>query len=305
MLLLLKNKFIGVSKMSAIGKIIQNKANELRQQYNLGNYCGRNIFDVIEKLVIDGNNPLFFRLPFQNNELAGFVGYKKNRFAIYTNINKNLGYEIFTAAHEIYHIIENSLTVKEEIVIQEKINKDKAAETDYSEILADIFAAELLMPEKDIVKEYNRLLDKYRLPYADESIIIILQQMYFVEYKAVTKRLREIKKIDFDEQNEAQLNQILLQKNELSKLTKRLGYTNDLNEPSRNRVYLPKLILTMIKENYDNLLINYDDLTVLFSYCNAIPEDFGYEEDEELTDAAKTLEAKLKVKLGSDCFGKK
>ncbi|ODA43032.1 ImmA/IrrE family metallo-endopeptidase [Desulfosporosinus sp. BG] len=287
--------------MNGIEKIIQDKANMLRLQYNLGNYCGRSIFDIIEKLEIENNNPLLFRLPFKNDELAGFVGYKNNIFTIYTNTNKTLGYEIFTAAHEIYHIIENGLVVKEQVIIQESFSKEQEEKTESSEILADIFAAELLMPEKDIKKEYHRLINKYGLSSADESIIVMLQQIYFVEYKAVTKRLREIGAENYDEGTEYKLNQILLQKNGLVQHTKRLGYSNDLNEPSKTKVYLPRVILTMIEENYKSSLTSYDDLTVLFNYAGSDPEDFGYEENEELTDVAKELEAKL----GSDRFGKK
>jgi len=291
--------------MSGLEKIIHDKANSLRQQYHLGNYCGRSIFDIIEKLEIEGNNPLLFRLPFKNDELAGFVGYKYNRFAVYTNTNKTLGYEIFTAAHEIYHIIENGLTVKDQVIIQESIKRDGDKKAESSELLADIFAAELLMPEDDIRIEYRRLLSKYGLSIADESIIVMLQQIYFVEYKAVTKRLREIDVDCYNEESETRLNQILLQNNGLSQLTKRLGYTNDLNEPSKTKAYLPKVILTMVEENYKSSLVSYDDLVVLFSYAGANAEDFGYEEDEELSDAAKALEKNLKAKLGSDRFGKK
>jgi len=64
------------------------------------------------------------------------------------------------------------------------------------------------------------------------------------------------------------------------------------------------VILTMIEENYKSSLITYDDLVVLFSYAGVNPEDFGYEEDEELSDAAKALGKKLKARLGSDRFGK-
>ena len=292
--LLLKSKYTEVSNMNVIKKMIQDKANLLRKQYNLGNDCGRSIFDIIEKLELEGNNPLLFRLPFKNNELAGFVGYKHNRFAVYTNTNRTLGYEIFTAAHEIYHIIENGLTLKEQVVIQESIWKDESKKPENSEILADIFAAELLMSEKDIIKEYNRLLNKYGLSIPDESIIVMLQNIYFVEYKAVTKRLREIGVDNYNEETEDSLNQILLQKNGLSQLTKRLGYSNDLNEPSKTKVYLPKVVLTMVEENYKGSSTSYDDLAVLFCYAGVIPEDFGYEEDEELSDAAKALEIKLK-----------
>lgn len=291
--------------MNGIERIIQDRVNLLRQQYNLGNYCGCSIFDIIEKLEIENNNPLLFRLPFKNDELAGFVGYKNNRFAIYTNTNKTLGYEIFTAAHEIYHIIENRLAVKEQVVLQESISKEDEDKIESSEVLADTFAAELLMPEKDIKMEYNRLLSKYGLSSADESIIVMLQHIYSVEYKAVSKRLKEICADNYNQDTETKLNQILLKKNALSQITKRLGYSGELNEPSKTKVYLPKVILTMVEENYKRNLTSYDDLAVVFSYAGVNPEEFGYEENEELAESAKELEAKLKTKLGSDRFGKK
>lgn len=284
--------------MNEYNNIIKNRIRELRQQYSLGNYCGRSIFDFIEKFETDRANIVLFRLPFENNNLAGFVGYKNNRFSIYTNTNKVLGYEIFTAAHEIFHIIENSTTIKENVILQENISNDGHKNTDeISDILADMFAAELLMPEDDVVKEYNRLLDKNMLKRPNESIIIMLQQEYYVEYKAMTKRLKEIESIEFDNHMEDELNKILSSEKELMNLTKKLGYSNDINKPSINKVYLPKLFLKMTEENYKNSLINFDDLTVLFSYCNLEPQDFGYEE-EELTDEAKALEARLKAELG-------
>jgi Zn-dependent peptidase ImmA (M78 family) len=283
--------------MNEYNNIIKNKIKELRQQYNLGNYCGRSIFDFIEKFETDGGNIVLFRLPFKNNNLAGFVGYKNNRFSIYTNTNKTLGYEIFTAAHEVFHIIENSTVIKENVILEENISDDEYEKGEISDILADMFAAELLMPEEDVIKEYNRLLDKNMLKKPNESIVIMLQQQYYVEYKAMTKRLKEIKDIEFDNYMEDELNKILCNENKLMSLTKKLGYSNDINKPSINKVYLPKLFLKMTEENYKNLSTNFDDLTVLFSYCNLSPQDFGYEEDE-LTDEAKALEAKLKAELG-------
>lgn len=299
--LLLRNKFIGVSNvnnnMNEYTNMVKNKIKELRHQYNLGNYCGRSIFDFIEKFETDGGNIVLFRLPFKNNNLAGFVGYKNNRFSIYTNTNKTLGYEIFTAAHEMFHIIENSTVIKENIILEESIINDEYKRSEISDILADMFAAELLMPEEDVIKEYNRLLDKNVLKKPNESIIIMLQQQYYVEYKAITKRLKEIESVKFDNCMEDELNKILYDGNKLESLTKKLGYSNDINKPSVNKVYLPKLFLKMTEENYKNSSINFNDLIVLFSYCNLEPQDFGYEEDE-LTDEAKALEARLKAELG-------
>lgn len=283
--------------MSEYNTIIKNKIKELQQQYNLGNYCGHSIFDFIEKFETDGGNIVLFRLPFKNNDLAGFVGYKDNRFSIYTNTNKTLGYEIFTAAHEIFHIIENGTVIKENVILEGNISNDECNKREINDRMADVFAAELLMPEEDVIKEYNKLLDNNMLKKPNESIIVMLQQQYYVEYKAMTKRLKEIKNIEFDNYMEDELNKILWNENKLISLTKKLGYSDDINKPSVRKVYLPKLFLKMTEENYKNLSTTFDDLTVLFSYCNLSPQDFGYEEDE-LTDEAKALEAKLKAELG-------
>lgn len=270
-------------------EIIQEKIKILRQQVDLGNYYGRSIFDVIEKLPIEDNYTLLFRLPFKNNGLAGFVGYKNECFSVFLNSNKTLGYEIFTAAHEIYHLLENKSIIKEKTVLEED---EKNRSSEMREIIADMFAAELLMPASDILSQFDLLMSSIK--NLDETVIINLQQQYYVEYKAVTKRLRELSIID--EKLEQKLNGILNKNNGLSKLTQKLGFSNMLNEPSKV-VYLPKKLLKAVEENYRNGFTSYDDLVVLFSYCDAIPEKFGYEE-EDLSEKAKALEARLRAGSG-------
>jgi hypothetical protein len=163
-----------------------------------------------------------------------------------------------------------------------------------------MFAAELLMPKEDIITEYTRLLKEDNRKNPDEKIIVELQQQYYVEYKAVTKRLAELDLIDNEVENS--LNIILENDIELIKLTKRLGYSDELNKPSF-KVQLPKNFLKAIEENYKNNNISFDDLTVIFGYCNLEPGYFGYEEDEELSEDAKSLMEELNAQLGSDANG--
>jgi len=82
-----------------------------------------------------------------------------------------------------------------------------------------------------------------------------------------------------DEKLEQKLNGILNKDNGLIKLTQKLGFSNMLNEPSKV-VYLSKKLLKSVEENFRNGYTNYDDLVVLFSYCDLIPQDFGYEEED-------------------------
>lgn len=289
--LLLRNRLIGGRSVEIYREIIKEKIGILRQHSDLGNYYGRSIFDVIEKVNIENKYPLLFRLPFKNNELSGFVGYKNECFSVFLNSSRTLGYEVFTAAHEIYHLLENKSIIKENTVLQED---ETSRSTEVSENIADMFAAELLMPANDMSKQYDLLMSSNGFENPDEALIISLQQEYYVEYKAITKRLRELRKID--EILEQKLNKILDNGDGLTKLTQRLGFSNVLNVPSK-AVYLPKKLLKSVEENYRNGSTTFDDLIVIFSYCDLSPQDFGYEE-EGLSEDAKALEAKLRAELG-------
>jgi hypothetical protein len=177
--------------------------------------------------------------------------------------------------------------------MEEMLSPDTDVALESQEMLADLFASELLMPESDIRSECQRLLNLYGLSVPDETVIIMLQQLYFVDYKAVTKRLLEVGIVNYNSKVENELNQITLDENAFSHLIMKLGVSNELQEPSRVKTYISKLYLRLIEENYKRMNTSYDDLTVLFSYAGASSEDFGYEQNEELTDSAKILNKKL------------
>lgn len=282
--------------MDAYKSIIHNKIKILREQYHLSNNCGRGIFDFLERVELVGQVPLLFRLPFKNHSLSGFIGFKNDRFSVFLNTNRTLGYEIFTAAHEIYHLIENASSIIEKTVIEEEDEKS----TDASEVAADIFASELLMPESDIKVEYDRIMRSNRLSYPDEAVVITLQQIYFVEYKAITKRLVELGLIN--ENKAIELDRILQNEHDLYKLTLKLGYENSINEPTKT-VLLPKTFMKAIEENYKLGNTSFEELEAIFGYCDLPPEHFGYE--EQLSEAAIAIMNKIRSKLGSDRDGQK
>lgn len=282
--------------MDAYKSIIHNKIKILREQYHLSNNCGRGIFDFLERIELDGQSPLLFRLPFKNHSLSGFIGFKNDRFSVFLNTNRTLGYEIFTAAHEIYHLIENASSIIEKTVIEEEEHKS----TDASEAAADIFASELLMPESDIKVEYDRIMRSNRLSYPDEAVVITLQQIYFVEYKAITKRLVELGLIKEDKAVE--LDKILQNGHEFYGLTLKLGYDNSINEPTK-MVLLPKTFMKAIEENYKLGNTSYEELEAIFGYCDLPPEHFGYE--EQLSEVAIAIMNKIRSKLGSERDGPK
>ena len=278
--------------MDIYESFVKEKVKKLKDDYGIGNKCGRSLFSIVDKIILkNGNQINLFRLPFKENNVAGFVGYKNNQYVIFTNTSRNLGYEIFTLAHEIYHLLENDAEVREQVAIEESEQKNNN-----SDDIADMFAAELLMPKLTIINDYEKLLQDTKSKKPDYKIIIQLQQEYYVEYKAVTKRLREIELID--ENLEIELNTIL-SGDDLNITTKKLGYSIELNAPS-NKVQLPMKFLNAIEENYEKKEINYDDLMVIFGYCNQSPEEFGYKQDESLSDSALQFLEELNKELESE-----
>ena len=269
-----------MNKLSELINLAYQDAKNFRDKLNLDNYCAGQLLKIIDRLQITENVCIkLIRTPFKNIDLSGFIGYKKGAFIIVTNTNHKLGSERFTIAHEIYHLLSNRTKIIEESIIEEleKCSDDE----DTQEIMANAFAAELLMPEEILSEDVN-ILTKGK-NNIDESIIVELQQKYGVSYVAMTKRLNEIGLITKEQCNSFEIFEE--KSDELEELTKNLGYTNELNIPSRS-TYLGQNDLQNIRVNYKNGDIDYDDLVRIFSYLGCEPEKFGYYRKKDISDDA-------------------
>ena len=276
-----KKKSIEVNSLADFKEIAYERAINFRDKYNLGNYCANQLLEILDLLEQDERiNIELIRTPFKNLKLAGFIGYKHDTFVIVTNTNLTLGNERFTIAHEIYHLLQNRVYIKQNSIIEEMVDTD---DEDINELMANCFAAELLIPKKDI-EAYVDKMTLNRTKDINASIVIKLQQKYGVDYVAITKRLKEIDIIDNNKKKK--LEEITASNEELQKLTKHLGYSNELNIPSQATLILQR-DLEIIRKNFDNGDTTYDDLVRIFGYLGCNPEKFGYEEEIELTDDAK------------------
>nr|WP_312579842.1 ImmA/IrrE family metallo-endopeptidase [Sedimentibacter sp.] len=269
--------------MADFRAIAYENAKNFRDKYGLGNHCAKQLLEILYLLEKDERiNIELIRTPFKNLKLAGFIGYKYDTFVIVTNTNQTLGFERFTIAHEIYHLLQNRVSIKKNFIIEEMVSSETDVK-DIHELMADSFAAELLIPEEDLkiyVKEVTDSKDKN----IDIDIVIQLQHIYGVDYIAITKRLKEVGIID-DAQKKC-LEDILSIEGKLQDLTKKLGRNNDLNTPSKDTYILQKN-LEIIKSNFESGHTTYDDLIRVFGYLGCAPDKFGYEENIELTEEAK------------------
>ena len=270
--------------MTDLREIAYEKARNFRDKYGLGNYCADQLLEVLDLLGKDERiNIELIRTPFKNLKLAGFIGYKYDTFVIVTNTNQSLGYERFTIAHEIYHILQNRVYIKEKSVIEEMVDHKVEDYKNINELMADSFAAELLIPEKSL-KDNVKEVTNSKIKDMGNDIVIQLQHKYGVDYIAMTRRLKEVGIINDQQKN--QLEEILGMDGKLQTLTKKLGRSNDLNTPSKDSYILQKN-LEVLKANYENGNTTFDDLVRIFGYLGSTPEKFGYDDSTELTQEAK------------------
>lgn len=266
--------------MSDLKSLAYEAAINFRDKLELGNYCAKQLLEIINLLQVTENVIIkMIRTPFENLDLSGFIGYKRGTFVIVTNTNHKLGSERFTIAHEIYHLLTNRTLIKKNSILEEMECYDN---NDINEIMANAFAAELLMPEEHMMEDV-KLITANMTKNIDASIVVQLQQKYGVSYIAITKRLNEIELID--KKKEEELEKFELSSESLEKLTKNLGYTNELNIPSKHN-YLNPNDLQNIRVNYENGDTTFDDLVRIFSYLGCDPEKFGYEENIDISDEA-------------------
>jgi len=125
------------------------------------------------------------------DDVSGFVVWKKGRPIIGVNARHSSNRQRFTIAHEIGHIVlhpQLSLHIDESFAV--KLRSDNSPRGDYAdEKEANLFAAELLMPAKLIASDIRRIrvLDLH-----DERRIEELAKSYHVSTQAMTIRLQQM-----------------------------------------------------------------------------------------------------------------
>lgn len=115
-----------------------------------------------------------------NDELKSVIGTSK---IVCVNEQDNVGHQRFTVAHELAHYL---FDYKEN---EPYFNTYKTTEnsTNKSEIRANKFAANLLMPKNLFIDEYNNIKNR------DINMLAYLADRFKVSSKAIEKRMEELK----------------------------------------------------------------------------------------------------------------
>lgn len=258
----------------------------LRKDKNIVNRAIQDdVFTLIE------NECKVFYYPISDLRLWAFYHkdeQEEGRSRKFVFINTNLPYEkqIFAAAHELAHIWNVSADKPETLVTSSdedspiRINEADSAVPSKDELIANRFAAELLIDEKTVHDLYHRYVEgKTKYPKEVQLIVLVLCLMdyYLVPFKMTVLRLEELGLITAQEE-ESLLSVPREGDNSISQLQKRLGLCERNNEITKTKKFADFVDLAI--RDYQKELITFAKLRQLLSIFALTPEEMGITEEK-------------------------
>ena len=249
-----------------VSSIISEKANEYIVKNKLSVPIGTQIFSELERVSILLLYPLF------DENANGIcvtrtVNNKKVKF-IFINTNNYITKQVYTAAHEIGHIID----------IDKEIKKTLEFDDD-PELIINRFASELLMPKKIFIDEFLKIKkeiigNKMKVDINDMNSIIFELMLYFmVPYRAICYRMGEVSILSSN-------NVILLERYERQQ-------KDDIEKKLRSEKKYEKLVNTNREKKFakiDELLKNAEDNNLTFKTKIDRMKEIFNEDNKEIND---------------------
>lgn len=221
-----------VNLNTRISKLISDKAKEYISKNNLEIPIGTHIFSELKRVSILLLYPLF------DENANGIcvtktVNDKKKKF-IFINTNNDITKQVYTAAHEIGHIIDIDKELKKEI----EFNDDP-------ELIVNRFASELLMPKDIFISTFEKIKEKLLGKKMDvdfddiNKLIFDLMLFFKVPYRAVCYRMGEL---------------LILSENDVNKLEQyERAHKRDIEEMLKQNGKYAELVKINRKKEFANI----------------------------------------------------
>lgn len=175
--------------MPGINHVISKKAIEFRQENGLST-----TEPVPLKSILLSNNVLVLFKPLSGNFSGMAIKSNDKRF-ILVNSDHSIGKQHFTLAHELYHLFKQANFSFQSCNTGRFDNR-----SDINEYNADVFAAELLLPEDGITKMIpDQELQKNKIQL---RTVINLEQYFLTSRSALLYRLKNLGFINGDKYDE-------------------------------------------------------------------------------------------------------
>lgn len=241
--------------MALNNHLISKKAAEFRQENGLNN-----TEPVLLKSILLSNNVLTLFKPLSPNFSGMAIKAGENRF-ILVNSNHSIGKQHFTLAHELYHLFKQ-VDFKFRSCTTGRFDH----KADINEYHADLFAADLLLPEDGVYKmipDAELSKDKIQL-----STIIKLEQYFYTSRSALLYRLKTLGILSKEKYSEFSIN--------IKRGALNYGFDTKLYEKGNEGVIIGQYG-QIAKELYD-----LDQISE--SFYTSLMMDIGKDVYEDLTD---------------------
>ncbi len=157
-------------------------------------------------------------IPLENDEVGAFLLRFNEMKYLMLNTAKNIAYNNYSVAHELYHIL-----IQDEYSISLDIFKEEYSDNE-NELMANAFAGNILMPKEDFILTSDLLRKKIHSikrddapEYFEEYLLVSLLMNYFkTTYMSVVVRCFELHIFDMDN---SELVSTLLSKNDKEQLS--------------------------------------------------------------------------------------
>lgn len=258
---------INSSRRKELDLIAIERANEIRRAWGLGVEPISDIFGLIERRQKD---VIVLRYQVSNQSLSAFISVTRDGTLIFINTNMPLGRQIFSAAHELSHLLYD----KEQLNLL--VCDPGESLTDEREILADGFAGALLLPEEGVRHTYYSVFGyKHNVTY---GTVMTLQGIFKVSYAAMLYALLRCRIIALSLYNDLKKLGTKDSAVSLTQEAKKYG-VEDLVTPTKNKV-IPTSFLHVLTSNYTEGRISYKKLSSILALWDRRPEEMGFTHEE-------------------------
>ncbi|ACB86100.1 ImmA/IrrE family metallo-endopeptidase [Natranaerobius thermophilus] len=260
-------------------KKIQDYANNLRLElgFTKESPIANEIFTILDKLEIalleypikpDGDKPAFSAV------LIHLTNAWKELSFIGLNTADYYDKQIFAVAHELYHYITKTGS---------HLSRLTEEQNDLTEINANRFAAEFLLPEDKLESIIVDEFETYDLSKVKQKTLLRfiarLHCIWWLPYRSIVRRLKEIEAISttqfdnlYNHINERDFNG---EYGSIGTAINKEVFTK-LNTLTQSKGTSPNNI-EIILRNFEDNIIDEDQLSNLLNLFDKKPENFGYE----------------------------
>jgi Zn-dependent peptidase ImmA (M78 family) len=226
------------------------------------------IFGLLEKI----GTLIFY--PFEEESLWGIYVCKSEKHYFIINSLITLEKQVFAGAHELAHSLEMA-KVRIEVITADLMteyvnNKQYGEQIKKADIIANRFAAELLVGKKQLQERFDELPDSY----SNMVKAVLLSDVFLVPYKTIVKRFSETEII----KDENIINELLnVTEETIKSMAERYECCRrnfEISKEKRLGGYQNKALMM-----YENELSTFEELKEKLDLIQKKPEDFGIFDD--------------------------